>query len=158
MDAATFQAEAMKHQRLLWRVSWSILQNNEDCADAVQEALTRAWQHRNHLRNMKAFRSWLVRILSNTCNDMLRKRINQKSIPIEDENMAVEPFHDPVPLKEAIDQLSPVHRTVTVLYYLEGYSIGEIADMLDTPAGTVKSRMMYARKYLRQILHDDVGM
>ena len=156
MDAATFQAEAWKHQRLLWRVSWAMLGNHEDCADAVQEALTRAWQHRDTLRNRRAFRPWLVRILTNTCHDMLRKRMQEKLVPLEDDAVAVEPFASPLPLREALEHLSPEHRTVTVLYYLEGYSVAEIADMLDAPAGTVKSRMTYARRNLRNLLHEDV--
>jgi RNA polymerase sigma-70 factor, ECF subfamily len=156
VDAATFQEEAMKYQRLLWRVCWSILRNNEDCADAIQEALTRAWQHRGTLRNLRAFRPWLVRILTNTCNDMLRKQIRQKSVPLEDEAVAIAPFTDPVPLADALGRLSPEHRTVTVLHYLEGFSVAEIAEMTGAPTGTVKSRLMYARLNLREMLHDDV--
>jgi RNA polymerase sigma-70 factor, ECF subfamily len=158
VDAVTFQTEAMKHRRLLWRVSWSMLGNREDCADAVQEALLRAWQRRDTLRNRHAFRPWLVRILANTCNDMLRKRLGAKFVPLEEENAAFEPPAEPIPLKEALERLSPEHRTVTVLHYLEGYSVAEIADMLSTPVGTIKSRMTYARRNLREILHDEVDI
>lgn len=157
MDAVTFQAEAMKVQCLLWRVSWSILGNNDDCADAVQEALTRAWQHKETLRNLKSFRPWLTRILTNVCNDMLRQRMRGKVISLED---ASEPAHeeelaDPLSVREAIDGLSPEQRTVMVLYYLEGATISEIADMLDLSPGTVKSRMTYARRRLRAFLDDE---
>ena len=155
MDAVTFQAETMNYQRLLWRVSWSILSNNEDCADAIQESLTRAWKNRDTLRDPRAFRPWLVRILTNICNDMLRKRVKQKVVPLEDDTVAVEPFLDSVPLREALDRLSPEHRTAVVLHYLEGYSVGEIADMLDAPTGTIKSRLMYARIRLKNLLESD---
>jgi hypothetical protein len=57
VDAATFQTEAMKHKRLLWRVSWSMLNRREDCDDAIQEALERAWKRRNTLRNPHSFRT-----------------------------------------------------------------------------------------------------
>ncbi len=155
MDAQTFQTEAMKYRRLLWRVSWSMLGNREDCADAVQEALLRAWQRRDTLRNRHAFRPWLVRILANTCSDMLRKRGNVKIVPLEEETEKAETLTDPVPLRDALDKLTPEHRTVTVLHYLEGYSVAEIADMLDTPVGTIKSRMTYARRSLRELLRED---
>ena len=62
---------------------------------------------------------------------------------------------DPLSLQEAIDGLSPEQRTVMVLYYLEGATVSEIADMLDLSPGTVKSRMTYARRKLRQFLDDE---
>lgn len=155
MDAVTFQAEAMKYQQLLYRISWSILSNNEDCGDAVQEALTRAWQRRGTLRNADAFKPWLTRILSNVCNDMLRKRKKQKFVPIEEATAAYEPEMLPHPVEEALKWLSPEHRTVTLLYYLEGYSIQDISDTLGIPTGTVKSRLMYARRRLQTLMNEE---
>ena len=155
MNAITFQEEASKLERLLYRISWSMLSNNEDCADAVQETLCKAWQNRGSLKNIKAFRVWMTRILVNTCNDMLRQRKRQRWIPLQ-EDMAVfqPPEESGFPVDEALGRLSPEHRTVVVLYYLEGYKIREIAGMLSVPAGTVKTRLMYARIYLRQnIVH-----
>lgn len=156
MDAETFQLEAMQHERLLYRVSWGMLRNNEDCADAIQEALTRAWQKRDSLRNLSSFRPWLVRILTNTCTDMLRKRPKQDCVPIEEDTAIVEQNEDPVPLHEAIDRLSSEQRVVTLLHYLEGYSIKEISDMLGVPSGTVKSRLMYARQRLQTLLQAEL--
>ncbi len=88
---------------------------------------------------------------------MLRQRMRGKVISLED---ADEPAHeeelaDPLSLREAIDGLSPEQRTVMVLYYLEGATISEIADMLDLSPGTVKSRMTYARRRLRAFLDDE---
>jgi len=151
VNAVTFQEEASKLERLLYRISWSMLSNNEDCADAVQETLFKAWQSRESLRNTKAFRLWITRILINTCNDMRRQRTRQRWVPLE-EDMAVSepPEENDFPVDEALGKLSPEHRTAVVLYYLEGYKIREIADMLSVPAGTVKTRLMYARIYLKQ--------
>ena len=156
MDAVTFQTEAMQYERLLYRISWSMLGSAEDCADAVQEALTRAWQKRDSLRSMDAFRPWLTRILTNTCKDMLRKRKKVRFVPLEeDESVAYEPNMEPMPLEEAVKRLSPEHRAVTLLFYLEGYSIKEIAEMLALPSGTVKSRLMYARRRLQALLREE---
>lgn len=157
MNAITFQEEASKLERILYSISWSMLSNNEDCADAVQETLYKAWQNRGSLRNTKAFRLWITRILINTCNDMLRQRKKQRWVPLE-EDMAVSgpPEETGFPVDEALGRLSPEHRTAVVLYYLEGYKIREIADMLCVPAGTVKTRLMYARIYLKQnIIHSE---
>lgn len=152
MNAITFQQEAAKLERLLYCVSWSMLSNNEDCADAVQETFFKAWQSRDSLKNLKAFRPWITRILINTCNDMLRTRKNQQWVPLE-EDMAVAPPAEETSdfdLHDTLGQLSPEHRSVVVLHYLEGYKIREIADMLGIPPGTVKTRLMYARDHIRQ--------
>lgn len=155
MNAITFQEEASKLERGLYRISWSMLSNNEDCADAVQETLYKAWQNRDSLRNKKAFRTWITRILINTCNDMLKQRNKRRWVSLKEE-MAVSqpPEETELPLNEALERLSPEHRTVVVLYYVEGYKVREIADMLCVPAGTVKSRLMYARSHIKQnVIH-----
>lgn len=88
MNTQTFLEEAAKLERLLYCVAWSMLSNSDDCADAVQETLMRAWQSRDTLRNLRSFRPWITRIMVNTCNTMLRKRLNQRWVPLE-EDMAV---------------------------------------------------------------------
>ena len=157
MDKDEFSRQARDATQSLYRVACAYLASPPDRDDAVQEALTRAWQHKETLRNLKSFRPWLTRILTNVCNDMLRQRMRGKVISLED---ASEPAHeeelaDPLSLREAIDGLSPEQRTVMVLYYLEGATISEIADMLDLFPGTVKSRMTYARRRLRAFLDDE---
>lgn len=153
MDIRTFEQEVLKIERLLYRVSWSMLSNQEDCADAVQEALTRAWERRHTLRNMKAFRSWLVRILHNVCGDMLRKRQRQHQVPLEDDVLATLASDDSgLSMDETLELLPPEHRTTVVLHYLEGYKVRDIAQMLDTPVGTIKTRLMKARMYLRKAM------
>lgn len=155
MDAATFQAEVMRLEKPMYHVSYSILRNNDDCADAVQEALTRAWQKRGSLRSMDRFRPWLMRILVNQCNDMLRKHQKRSFFPLEEDTVAVEPPQTPIPLREAIDTLKPEWRTVIMLHYLEGYSIQEMADMFGLPIGTVKTRMRFGRERLSTLLREE---
>ena len=154
MDAVTFQAEAKRYERLMYHVSLSMLGNGDDCADAVQEALTRAWQKRGTLRDEAAFKGWLMRILVNTCNDMLRKRKKQRLLPLE-EAAEARPPESPLPLWEAVDSFKPEWRVVVVLHYLEGYSVRDMADVLNLPTGTVKSRMMHARKRLSVLLQEE---
>lgn len=153
MDAATFQLEAMRYERLMYHISYSMLGNNDDCADAVQEALLRAWQKRRSLRDAERFRPWLMRILTNTCNDILRRRKKYHLVPLED---MAETAELPVlgPIQEAICALKPELRVVIVLHYIEGYTVREMAEMLGKPAGTIKSRMVKARRQLGVPLQD----
>lgn len=155
MDALTFQSEAMRLEKLMYHVSWSILRNNDDCADAVQEALTRAWQKKHTLRSMERFKPWLMRILVNQCNDMVRRRKKSSFFPLDETAAAVAAPETPADLMEAVGQLRPEWRLVIVLHYLEGCTVEEIASITRTPTGTVKSRLRSARKKLGELLQDE---
>jgi RNA polymerase sigma-70 factor, ECF subfamily len=155
MNAEDFQREAMKLERLLFRISWSLLGNSEDCADAVQEALMCAWNERDMLRSMNSFKPWLTRIVANTCSNMLRKRSREKLVSLEDTDMADQPAPEPPSMQEAIGALSPDHRATVMLHYLEGYSVRDTARLLGIPVGTAKTRLMYARQRLQTILRDE---
>ncbi len=155
MDAQMFQAEVLKLEKLMYHVSYSMLRNNEDCADAVQEALVRAWQKRGSLQDPEKFKAWLMRILVNQCKDMLRKRLKRSYASLEEGDIAVPPPQPPSPVDEAIDQLKPEWRLVITLHYKDGYSIEDIARLLRLPSGTIKTRMKSARKRLEVLLHDD---
>lgn len=155
MDAQTFQQEAMRYEKLLFHISYAILHSSDDCADAVQEALLRAWKSRDNLRDITAFRSWLCRILVNTCNDMLRKRAKEDYSPLPEDLPAPKPEHDPMELREALDALPPQQRAMVVMHYLEGWPVKDIAETFDLPQGTVKTRLMYARRKLGQWLSEE---
>ena len=81
LEQTVFETEAEACAGLMYRVAYTILRNDADCQDAVQEALLKAWMKRNQLRNERYFRTWLVRILSNASHDILGKR--KRSIPME---------------------------------------------------------------------------
>lgn len=155
MDAITFQREAMQLEKLMYHVSWSILRSNEDCADAVQEALTRAWQKKHTLRSMDKFKPWLMRILVNQCNDMLRRRQKSSFFSLNEAAEAVAAPEEAMDLMEAIGQLRPEWRVVIVLHYLEGCTVQEISAFTGAPAGTVKSRLKSARQKLGVLLKNE---
>ena len=155
MDAVTFQAQVLQLERLMYHVSRSILERDADCADAVQETLTRAWQRRSSLRSPDKFKPWLMKILVNTCRDILRRQSRQTLMADEDLIGEEAPPYDPLSVREAIECLKPEWRTVILLHYLEGCSVSEISQMLRIPQGTVKSRLMYARKRLCALMKED---
>lgn len=80
-DALMFQAEVRRIEKLLYRIAWSYMGNNADAEDAVQDALIKAWERRESLRDLKLFRPWMARILTNQCKDLLRTRKNGASVP-----------------------------------------------------------------------------
>ena len=153
MDAVMFQAEIRRIEKLLYRIAWSYLGNNADVEDAVQDALIKAWEKRNSLRDLKQFRPWMSRILTNQCKDLLRKRKKWNFYPLEDAaaQEAASPEPD-APVLEAVKKLKPEQGLLITLYYVDGYSVRELADALGIPESTVKTRMRSARKQLGRTL------
>ena len=152
MDALTFQTEVRRIEKLMYRVGMSYLGNNDDVADAVQDTLAKAWEKRNHLKKLEQFKPWMMRILTNRCIDMLRKRKRISFFPLEDDTVVVEMPPQLSPVMEAISQLRPELRLVVTLHYVDGYSISEIAESLGIASGTVKTRLHSARKRLSHTL------
>ena len=156
MDKQTFSEGVRRMERRLYRVAMSYTGNVSDAADAVQEALLRAWEKRRTLREEQYFKTWLTRILIRVCVDMQRRK---KRVIVSDnlpEQIAPEP-PDPL-LREAIEQLEPTLRAAVVRYYLEGYDIRETASLLRVPQGTVKSRLSRARRQLQSFLKEDTAL
>lgn len=139
-------------EKLMYRVGMSYLGNSDDVADAVQDSLARAWEKRDRLKKPEQFRAWMMRILTNRCIDMLRKRKRVSFFPLDDANAAVEEPLRLSPVAEAVERLKPELRLVVTLYYADGYSIDEIARSLGMASGTVKTRLRSARKRISQIL------
>ena len=152
MDAATFAAEAMRLERLMYRVSYSYLHSDADCADAVQEALLRAWQRRSSLRRPERFQAWLVSILINQCKDMLKRDKRLAFVALESVPEPMAPEDEQGAVRTAVRALPPDLRSAVTLYYQNGYSVPEIAAMLGVPEGTVKSRLHRARRRLSRML------
>ena len=155
MDAQTFQREAMKLEQLLYHISYSMLRSDTDCADAVQEALLRAWQHRDDLRDMRLFKAWMCRILMNTCHDTLRKRGKLTLVPLDEAIVVTQWQRDTLALRQALEQLPPEQNTCIVMHYLEGWSVAEIAEAMETPEGTVKTRLRAGRERLSRLLGEE---
>ena len=123
--------------------------------DAVQEALLRAWQKRGTLRDMAAFRSWLCRIVANTCTELLRRKQRTTLTDIPEEMPAPQSDAiDHMAVMDALAELTPQMRVCMTLHYLDGWRVPEIAQMLDIPEGTVKTRLMHARKRMETLLRE----
>ena len=155
MTATEFSNQVLLMEPMLYRVAYGLLLNRTDCADAVQEALLRAWEKRNTLRDESLFRTWLTRILINECYSMLRRR--KRAVPLDEVPEPVAPPDADRELHDAIARLDKKLRLPVVLHYMEGYSVSEAAAILHLPAGTVKTRLFKARKILRlQLIDEDL--
>lgn len=152
MTKERFAEQVVAMQDVLYRISYSMMQNPADQADAVQECIRRALQRQATLRQDAYMQTWMVRILINVCNDMLKKRARE--VPTEDMVAAVPPPESDSELVEALSALDVRFRLPVVLHYIEGYTTKEIAKLLRIPEGTVKTRLARGRHYLRENLEE----
>lgn len=147
VDEQTFVREVQAMERTLYRVARSYLPRGEDCADAVQEALGKAWAKRGGA-NPCYFRAWLTRIVINECHNCYRRR--KRMIYAEQVEDAQNPdFDAAIDLRQALLALPEGLRLPLLLHHLEGFSLDDVARILRLPVGTVKSRLHQARKALR---------
>lgn len=115
--------------------------HDKDAADAMQETVLTCWERIDTLKKDELFRTWMIRILINKCNAIYR----QRSCFISDENLpepsAEEAEYANVEWMELLKCLEEKYRTVIILYYVEGFKVREIAQILDVSESTVKGRM-----------------
>lgn len=147
MDKQTFVALVDEKSQTLFRVARSILRKEEDCNDALQEGILKAWASRHRLRNQRYFATWITRIVINECHNILRKQAKY-TLMAEVPDKAVCPTPDGG-LHQVIDALPEALRLPVILHYVEGYSGKEIASLLRIPLVTVRNRLYSARKKLR---------
>ena len=155
MDRDTFAAQVTSMQGGLYRVAASYLRGESDRLDAVSEAITRAWEKRHTLREESLFRTWITRILIRECVNIQRRQ--KRSVPVdalpeaesepEDERIAA--------LREALAQLPQRQRTMTVLHYMEGYDVREVARIMGTTKSAVCAGLSRARARLRTLMGEE---
>lgn len=153
MTRTEFTKRVRACERRLYRVAYTMLRNEADCEDAVQEALLRAWSRLGTLREDAFFETWLIRILINQCKSSFRKRPPDAALTADIPG----PEPDRSPVLEALESLPPKPRIAIELHYIEGYSIKECARMLGVPEGTVKWRLHQGRKRLARAIGEEAN-
>lgn len=145
-DGAWFEEQVRSLKSTMFYVALSMLHNEWD---AAANAIWKAYENLDSLRDKGKFRTWILKILRNECVNLMKR--NQREEPQRWE--VSEDFHPPdVDLWNALKELGERDRVALLLFYLEGYKIREIAEILGEPVGTVKSRLSRTRKGLRETL------
>ena len=167
-DTAAFEQLVRLYEKLVYALTLRMCKNPEDAAEAAQEAFLSAWQGLPFFRGDASFSTWLYRLASNACVDLLRRESRHRgaagpSLNDEESNLDVAD-ETPLPqeelerkeLREQIElglrSLTPDHREVLILREMHQLSYDEIAAVLEIDVGTVKSRINRARKQLRNFL------
>lgn len=142
-------------QDVMYRLSYSILKNNEDTKDAVAETILKAYEKRATLKDKDKFKPWIMRILSNTSYDVLRKRDNVIELTDEIEDCRInreDVICNRITVIELLDRLDYKYREVIMLYYYEDMSIKEISSWLNLTEDNVKKRLSRGREKLKKFI------
>ncbi len=170
-DLEAFNRLVLTHQDMIYNQAYRMMGESDAAADATQETFISAYNHLHRFRG-GSFRAWLLRIVTNTCYDELRRRKRQPVTPLEpldDAGGEIEsPYWmvDPNELPEertarreledaiqgSLNRLSPEYRAVVILVDLQGFEYAEAAEVIGKPIGTVKSRLARGRAQLRESL------
>ena len=115
----------------MYHIAKSLLYNDADCADAIQEAIVKAFVKLHTLKDDSYAKTWLIRIVMNECYAIMRKE--KKIISLQDYQMNEQETEskDYSDLYEAIFRLPEQIKLCVTLYYMEGYSVKEVAALLD---------------------------
>jgi RNA polymerase sigma-70 factor (ECF subfamily) len=160
-DPDAFAELVRRHRDRLWAVALRTLGNPEDAADALQDALLSAYRGAAGFRGGSAVTTWLHRIVVNACLDLARRKSVRPTQPLRDEPSVAATAPDAIAGRETSLAVTAALRTLpfeqaaaVVLVDVEGYSVAEVAEMLEVPSGTVKSRCARARARLAEQLQD----
>jgi RNA polymerase sigma factor (sigma-70 family) len=161
-DREALGALVMRYAASVRRVTRAILGDAAEAEDAAQDAFLLALLKLDQFDRTRSFGPWLMRVVTNAAIDRGRRRRIRRTRPLEDDVAAATPSADVEVerralgerLEAALAQLPERYRTAIVLFDVEGYSHGEIAEMLGVARGTVRSAVFHARRRLRRLLQD----
>ncbi|OOE10091.1 sigma-70 family RNA polymerase sigma factor [Fictibacillus arsenicus] len=141
----------------LYKTALSFLRNEEEALEAIQEVTYRAYKGIRKLKEASYFKTWLIRIMINYCNDHLKK---QKRVVINEEvlkSIGVTENHSEMELRDAMLGLDELSREILTLKYFHDLKIKDIAGTMQCPEGTVKTWLNKALKALREKLEERGG-
>ena len=157
-DEDAFMALVRSRGDRLFSIAHRILRDVDRAEDALQDALVIAWRDLPSLRDPDRFDAWVHRLLTNVCIEQAsrerRRTANLRALPMDgpvapDDLVGVANRDQ---LDRGFRRLSPDERAVLVLHHFVGYAPSEIAELLDVPAGTIRSRLHHAHRAMRAAL------
>jgi RNA polymerase sigma-70 factor (ECF subfamily) len=162
-DMSAFEALFRQHERLVFRTAYLITGSKEAAEDALQEVFISVWKFRHtYDPNKGKLTTWLHRITANQCSREKTTKapvavsLEDKGVDLPEMKQQSQPEDVTINkleydrLLKAMDSLDTKHRSVLVLRYFNDLSYQEIAQALEIPLGTVKSRLNQSLRYLKE--------
>lgn len=156
---AEFEEQLLEAMNSMYNLAYRMTMNKDDAYDLVQEASMRGFRYYGKFERGTNFKAWILTILRNIFINQYRKRVKEPSkvsyeeiesfVGTPETHGAVEEIFGEN-LQKSINELSEELRTVVTLFYVDGLSYKEIAKVMETPIGTVMSRLHIAKKLLKK--------
>ena len=147
----------LMHQPLFYYAT-KLTGNAETALDVLQDVWMKAFREIRRLKNPSSLRPWLYKIAHGRAVDRIRQNITRERTEeahiagLSESDVVSFTNDDAAAIHEALNQLVPKHREVLVLYFLEEFSLAEIAMVVGCSEGTIKSRLHYAKGRMKEIL------
>jgi len=162
-----FEIQVRPHLKRLYQYAYRLTGNADDAEDIVQSLLLRTYQKEIDLESLENAKTWLLKSIYHQFIDFTRQQKRNPGVPgIEESSEQLQRHDDPNPgpaqqfaqgqlstrLNGVLQQLNEEQQQLILLHDLEGYTLVEISDIMETPIGTLKSRLHRSRKTLRELL------
>ena len=136
----------------MYRLSYSILRNETDAQDAVQEAIYKSYKNLEFLKDKRKFKSWIYKIITNTSFEMLKNK--KDYLDIEQENVQEDKIDidTNLTLWNAVQGLDQPYRTTITLFYYEDMSIKEISKITGTKIDAIKKQLSRGREKIKEVM------
>ena len=161
-DREAFGALVEQYRDNVYRLAYRMCGNAYDADEAAQEAFVAAWRALPNFRGDAKFSTWLYRLTTNAAIDVMRREKRHQTVgdgemvdladDADSPQETVERTEQQEAVQKALATLSEEYREVLLLRYMEELDYAEIAEVLQLPSGTVKSRISRGRKQLRKFL------
>ncbi len=172
-ETQAFDALILKYGDKLYGLVYNMTSHKEDTHDLLQEIFARAYQSLGKFRGSSTFYTWIYQIAVNLTLNFLKKKKRRAGVSLNDmegtaqtDPALIDTTHEGNPerqtnlnelqvrLDEAMVKLSDAHRMVVTMFDIQGMSHGEIAKIMNTSEGTIRSRLHYAHQQLQSVLQD----
>lgn len=158
-DDKAFLSLFQRYEQDIYRIAFLYVKNENDALDVVQESAYRSFKSIKNLKQPKYFKTWLMRIAINCALDFLRKQKNMIQMKPDFEEFISEEVNEDIDLeitlRDLLERLNEVEKSVIILRFYEGMTIKETAKTLDLPLGTTKTILYRALTQLRKNLKGD---
>lgn len=159
MEEEKTQQIHKQYGSLLYRVAFSYVKHKADAEDAVQELYIRLLQNRPEFETKDHEKAWLIRVLINICKDMLKSAWNSRTVGFDEitegkKEELILPYGIQDDTIWIVMSLEEKYRLPLYLFYYEGYSIKEIAGILEIPEATVKTHLRRGREEVKKHLEE----
>ena len=157
-DKDAFERLVLKYQDVLYKIAKVKMNNEDDICEVVQETILAAYKHISKLRDNTYFKTWLIKILINKCNDYYKRPYkNDVSLDsFEYDNLSnSKELNSEINFERVISELDQDEKTIMVLHYSEGYKEKEIAEILNMNYGSLRTKMKRAKEKLLKKLEKE---